>query len=57
MICIYGAKPMPLGAMYKVKINDDLSMNIPFKENVSTTKNNCEEEQFCIQFFTQLGKR
>lgn len=39
MIYIYGEKPMPRQPLYQVKLNDPISENIPFKENVSIIHN------------------
>lgn len=35
MTYTYGEKPVPLAPLYNVKINDVISGNVPFKENVS----------------------
>lgn len=35
MVYVYGEQPKPLPALYTVKINDVISGNLPFRENVS----------------------
>lgn len=37
MVYTYGEQPRPLAPLYNVKINDVISANFPFKENVSET--------------------
>lgn len=57
MICPHGVKLMPKNPLYHVKLNDPISMNIPYKENVSLFKLASSESFQKKLHFKHSGKR
>lgn len=49
MTYTYGEKPKALPPLHQVKLNDPISGNIPFKQNVSDTKCKLRVEDIIIQ--------